>query len=145
MRLAEEESEARRLAHEAIEKARTVGFRQENEDFFFIERSFGDFRDLLELHWEEGEQNKSEALARAEVIACILAAGAGCTLDDYRFSSACRLDLLCNPEGGSLYHLQDFPPQIAPDRRSPRLPVVSKPRSESISVEVCTWHARVAE
>jgi ubiquinone/menaquinone biosynthesis C-methylase UbiE len=100
-RLAEEETEARRVAHEAIDKACTVGFRQRSEEFFFIERSFEDFRDLLELHWEEGEQEKREVLARAEVIARTLAAGAGCTLDDYRFSSACRLDLLCKPEGGS--------------------------------------------
>lgn len=100
-RLAEEETEARRLAHEAIENAGTVGFRQENEDFFYMERSFEDFRDLLELHWEESEQKKLETLARAEAIARTLAAGAGCMLDDYRFRSACRLNLLRKPEDES--------------------------------------------
>ena len=97
-RLAEEDTEARRLAHEAIENAGTVGFRHENEDFFCIERSFEDFRSLLELHWEESEQKKSETLARAEAIARTLAAGTGCTLDDYRFRSACRLNLLRKPK-----------------------------------------------
>jgi ubiquinone/menaquinone biosynthesis C-methylase UbiE len=96
-RLAEEETEARRHAHEAIRNAGTVGFRQESEDFFFIKRSFEDFRYLLDLHWEESEELKRETLARAEAIAHTLAAGASCTIDQYRFQSACRLNLLRKP------------------------------------------------
>ena len=96
-RLVEDETEARRRAHEAIVNARTAGFEAESEDYFHIERSFADYRDLLDVHWEESEQLKAEVLARAELVARKLAAGAGCALDDYRFQSACRVNLLRKP------------------------------------------------
>jgi ubiquinone/menaquinone biosynthesis C-methylase UbiE len=96
-RLAEDETEARQQAHQAIKRAGAVGFRHESEDFFYLERSFKDFRDLLEVHWEESEQRKFEILDHAEEIARKLADGAACALDDYRFQSACRLDLLRKP------------------------------------------------
>ena len=97
-RLVEDETDARQGAQEAIANAVTAGFEAESEDFFFIERSFGDYRDLLDVHWEESEQLKAQVLARAEVIAQKLAAGAGCALDEYRFQSACRLNLLRKPD-----------------------------------------------
>jgi SAM-dependent methyltransferase len=100
-RLVEEETEARRHAQEAIEKAGALGFVQESEDFFYIERSFEDYCELLDTYWEESEQQKRATLDHAEEIARKLAAGAGCTLDDYRFRSACRLNLLRKPEKAS--------------------------------------------
>jgi ubiquinone/menaquinone biosynthesis C-methylase UbiE len=97
-RLAEEETEARRLAHEAIAAAGRTGFEEEKEDFFFLERSLDDFRRLLELFPPEDEQRKRAILARAEETARKLAEGSGCALADYRFRSACRLNLLRKPE-----------------------------------------------
>jgi ubiquinone/menaquinone biosynthesis C-methylase UbiE len=93
-RLAEEEGEARRLAKEAIKRAGSFGFREESEDYFYIERSFDDYRDLLGAYWEESEERKRETLVKAEAITRRLAAAAGCSFDDYRFQSACRLNLL---------------------------------------------------
>ena len=98
-RLAEEETEARRLAHEAIADAGRAGFEEEKEDFFCLERSLDDFRRLLELFPPEDEREARIILARAEKIARKLAEGAGCAPADYRFQSACRLNLLRKPEG----------------------------------------------
>jgi len=100
-RLAEEETEARRNAHDAIADAGRTGLQQENEDFFFIERSLEDFRRLLDLFSAENEQEKLKILARAEKIARALSAGSGCALVDYRFQSACRLNLLRKPDDRS--------------------------------------------
>jgi len=97
-RLVEDETEARLRAHSAIVNADAAGFLRDVEDFFYVERSFEDYRDLLDVHWEESEELKRDTLSRAEVIARKLAAGAGCALDDYRFQSACRLTQLRKPE-----------------------------------------------
>jgi ubiquinone/menaquinone biosynthesis C-methylase UbiE len=96
-RLAEEETEARRLAHEAIADAGRTGFHEKKEDFFYLERSLDDFRKLLELFPPEDEQEMLSISARAEEIARTLSEGSGCTLADYRFQSACRLNLLRKP------------------------------------------------
>lgn len=96
-RLAEEETEARRRAHEAIAGAGRFGFEHEREEFFFVERSFEDFRNLLDVFPPQGDAKKHEVLARAEEIARTLAAGSGCAPADYRFQSACRMNLLRKP------------------------------------------------
>jgi ubiquinone/menaquinone biosynthesis C-methylase UbiE len=96
-RLAEEETEARRQAHQAIAGAEEAGFEQEREEFFFIERSLEDFRKLVNLFTEVGEQEERAILARAEQITRTLAAGAGCAPAEYRFRSACRMNLLRKP------------------------------------------------
>ncbi len=100
-RLAEDETEARRLAHGAIADAGRTGFQEEKEDFFYLERSLEDFRKLLELFPPEDEQETRAILARAEEITRTLSEGIGCALADYRFQSACRLNLLRKPHDRS--------------------------------------------
>lgn len=98
-RLVEDETIARRRAQEVIDDVGASGFERECEGYFYIERSFEDYRDLLDTYWEESEDRKTEILARAEAVARKLVVGADCTFGDYRFQSACRLDLLRKPRG----------------------------------------------
>ena len=71
-----------------------AGFEQEREDFFFLERSLEDFGKLMEVFSETDEDESRAILARAEEITRALAAGVGCAPADYRFQSACRVNLL---------------------------------------------------
>lgn len=92
--LAEEETEIRQHAYLAIKEAVKKGFDKGKEDFFYIERSFEDYENLLNVFFPGDEHEKKEVLDKAFEITRRLADEAGCDPLDYRFQSACRLNLL---------------------------------------------------
>ncbi len=89
-RLAGEEAEAQRQAYRAIREA--PGLALEGEEFFFFERSFADFRALVEHSEPEGR--REEILARGRELTARRAREAGVAFDHFRYRSICRLNVL---------------------------------------------------
>jgi ubiquinone/menaquinone biosynthesis C-methylase UbiE len=92
--LAEEETEIRQHAYQAIKEAVKRGFDSEKEEFFYIERSFEDYENLLNVFFRGDESEKKAVLDKAFEITRRLADEAGCDPLEYRFQSACRVNLL---------------------------------------------------
>lgn len=92
-RLVEEETEARRLAQEAIRAAPSAGFEAVHEGFFYFERSLADYEHLLDVFVDCAEE-RVRCLAEALRIAERLAAAGGVDLTELRLRSICRLSLL---------------------------------------------------
>jgi len=97
-RLVEEESEDRRHAYEVIRNAETVGFVSKDESYFFVERSFRDYLKMLDMYWDRTEREKRAVVSQAEEIVKRLADGSGCSSEDYRLQSACRLNMFRKPD-----------------------------------------------
>ncbi len=92
-RVAGDEAEVQRLAHAAILEAPAQGLEPENEELFYLSRSFADYEHLVAVFVED-EKRLADCLARAREETKRRAAEAGIAFGDVRYRSICRLDVL---------------------------------------------------
>jgi ubiquinone/menaquinone biosynthesis C-methylase UbiE len=93
IRLVEDERDIQRLAFEAIKKAHTFGMENKTEEIVYIERSFTDYVNLLNIFIED-EIERSEYMQEARKVTERLCQAANQTISDYRFKSICRVNVL---------------------------------------------------
>ena len=93
-RLAEEETDIRGRAQEAIQKCPHVGLTIHDTRSFYIERTFADYEKLTDIFFRGNENEKYKLLEKAKEITEQLASEAGCTPEAFIFQSACTLFVL---------------------------------------------------
>jgi len=93
VQLVEDEREIQRLARETVEKSPELGFEIKKEDTIYLERSFADFKGLIEKFIEDKEDAKNYIDSAREVTER-MSTEAGSGFDDYRFKSICTLHVL---------------------------------------------------
>ena len=93
IRLAEDEREIQKRAFEAIKNASRIGFKSKKEEIFYMERSYDDFVNMLNLFVDDDEK-REEYLTRGKEITARFARDAGVSFTDYRFKSICRMNVL---------------------------------------------------
>jgi len=90
--LIENEAEIQRKAYETIQRIPDLGFEMIAEDFYFIERSYDDYLNLVNIFVED-DARKPEILSSAKAITERLARNADIAFEDFRYQSIVRLNL----------------------------------------------------
>lgn len=93
LRLVEDERDIQQLALESIKKAYTFGLENKREEVMYIERSFDDYVNLLNIFVED-EAERSGYLKEARKITERLSREAGISFENYRYKSICRVNVL---------------------------------------------------
>jgi len=93
IRLVEDERDIQRLAFESIKKAHTFGLGNKREEIKYFERSFDDYVNLLKVFVED-EAERNGYLKEAGKITERLSHEAGIPIEDYRYKSICRVNVL---------------------------------------------------
>jgi len=93
VRLVEDERDIQRFAFETIKKAAALGMENKTEEIIYIERSFNDYVNLLNIFIED-ETERNKCLQQARKVTKKLSRSAKQTFNDYRFKSICRLNVL---------------------------------------------------
>jgi ubiquinone/menaquinone biosynthesis C-methylase UbiE len=93
IRLVEDERDIQQLAFESIKKAHTFGLENKSEEIIYVERSFDDYVNLLNIFVED-EAERNGYLKEAGKITEGLSQEAGIPFEDYRFKSICRINVL---------------------------------------------------
>jgi ubiquinone/menaquinone biosynthesis C-methylase UbiE len=91
--LAEDETAELAAAYQAIEKSDLTGFSIERETLYYFERSFEDYRNLVDLFVDD-ETRRQSILKAAEQITRDLAESSHQSFADFRYPSICRVNLL---------------------------------------------------
>jgi ubiquinone/menaquinone biosynthesis C-methylase UbiE len=91
--LVEDEREIQRLARETVEKSPGLGFEIKKEDAIYMERSFEDFKGLIEKFVDDKDAAEGY-IGSARNVTERMSAEAGIGFDDYRFKSICSLHVL---------------------------------------------------
>jgi hypothetical protein len=89
----EDERDVQQLAFESIKKAHTFGLENKKEEIIYVERSFDDYINLLNVFVED-EAERNGYLREARKITEILSQEAGIPFEDYRYKSICRINVL---------------------------------------------------
>ena len=93
LRLVEDERDIQQLAFESIKKAHTFGLENKREEIKYIERSFDDYVNLLNVFVED-EAERNGYLKEAGKITKRLCQEAVIPFEDYRYKSICRVNVL---------------------------------------------------
>jgi ubiquinone/menaquinone biosynthesis C-methylase UbiE len=93
IRLVEDERDIQRAAFETIKKAHTLGMENKTEEIIYIERSFNDYVNLLNIFVKD-ETERNTCLQQARKVTKKLCRAAKQTFEDYRFKSICRVNVL---------------------------------------------------
>jgi len=99
VRLVGDEREIQAKAHQAIKKSCANGFTHKNETLYYFERSYQDYIKCLNIFVDDPEE-RDGYFKQALPIARKMAGDAGVTLEEFRFKSICRLDVI-QKVGGS--------------------------------------------
>jgi ubiquinone/menaquinone biosynthesis C-methylase UbiE len=93
LRLVEDERDIQRLAFESIKKVHTFGLENKKEEIIYVERSFDDYVNLLNVFVDDAAE-RNGYLKEARKITERLNQEAGIPFEDYRFKSICRINVL---------------------------------------------------
>ncbi|MCI0471172.1 MAG: class I SAM-dependent methyltransferase [Candidatus Aminicenantes bacterium] len=95
VRLVGDERKVQKEALKAINNARSFGLEniKEKEAIIYIERSYADYVKLLEIFLPD-EKKRNEILLQAKEITTRLSRAAGISLENFRYKSICRLNIL---------------------------------------------------
>lgn len=93
IRLVEDERDIQQLAFESIKNAHTFGLENKREEIKYIERSFDEYVNMLNVFVED-EAERNGYLKEAEKITKRLSREAGIPFKDYRYKSICRVNVL---------------------------------------------------
>jgi SAM-dependent methyltransferase len=93
IRLVEDERDIQRLAFESIKKAHTFGLENKREEIMYIERSFDDYVNLLNVFVDDAAE-RDGCIKEAREITERLSREAGIAFEDYRYKSICRINVL---------------------------------------------------
>lgn len=93
IRIVEDEREIQRHAYEAIKNASSIGLESVEEKMIYIERSFEDCVKLLNTFIDD-EKKRNEYLARSREVTEKICRDVGVGIEDYRFKSICRVNVL---------------------------------------------------
>ena len=93
VRLVEDERDIQQQAFEWIKKAASLGLENEKEEIFYIERSFEDYVNILNVFVDD-ETERNECLEKAREITAKLSQETGVPFEDYRYKSICRVNVL---------------------------------------------------
>jgi SAM-dependent methyltransferase len=93
LRLVVDERDIQRLAFESIKKAHTFGLKNKREEIIYIERSFDDYVNVLNIFVEDEAERKGY-LREAGKITERLSREAGIPIEGYRYKSICRINVL---------------------------------------------------
>ena len=93
LQLVEDERDIQRQAFESIKKAHTFGLENKRKEIMYIERSFDDYVNLLNVFVED-EAERNGYLKKAGKITERLSREAGIPIEDYRYKSICRINVL---------------------------------------------------
>lgn len=100
IRLVEDEREIQKLAYETIKKASSIGLENTKEEIVYLERSLADYAKLLDIFVDDEEERK-EYLNRSREVTSQLCRDAGLSIDEYRFKSICRINVLRKGRGAA--------------------------------------------
>jgi ubiquinone/menaquinone biosynthesis C-methylase UbiE len=93
IRLVEDERDIQRLAFESIKKAHTFGLENKREEIIYVERSFDDYVNILNVFVDD-EAERNGYLREARKITERLSQEAGIPFENYRYKSICRVNVL---------------------------------------------------
>ena len=93
IRLAEDEASIQAKAYDQLKQAEHIGFRWKAETFYYLERSFDDYVTLIETTYAD-PQMKKVVLGKARAKVKKACKDAGVSLDQYRYRSICRINIL---------------------------------------------------
>lgn len=93
LRLVEDERDIQQAAFESIKKAHTFGFENKREEIIYIKRSFDDYVNLLNVFVDNAAE-RNGYLKEAKKITEKLSREAGIPIEDYRYKSICRINVL---------------------------------------------------
>ena len=90
--LADDETEMLAAAYQAIETSEIAGFSIESERLYYFERSFEDYRNIVQIFIDD--EKRESILVEAEEITKKLAADSDISFEEFRYPSICRVNLL---------------------------------------------------
>lgn len=96
IRLVEDEREIQKQAYAALLRAEEAGLRLGDESFVYWERSLDDFRQLLDVFVPEPEK-RAEYVRQAEELVAERVDGEASAVEQARFRSICRVNVLHKP------------------------------------------------
>ncbi len=88
-RLIDEEAEIQAKAYEALRAARRIGLEMKSEEIIYVERSFADYLNLLEIFVED-DKRRGEVRELAKRVTERLCMQARMSFEDHRYRSICR-------------------------------------------------------
>lgn len=91
--LVEDERDIQKCAYEAIKNAPAFGLKETDEKMFYFERSLMDYGDLLNLFVDDKTQ-RDDFMTQATEKTKRFAGEAGIAINDYRYKSICRVNIL---------------------------------------------------
>lgn len=93
IRLVDDEREVQQLAKKMIDNAPGFDFKHIKEEMFYFERSLVDYGNILDKFVDD-EEKRNECRAQAKKITERLSKESGTTIDDYRYRSIGRINVL---------------------------------------------------
>jgi SAM-dependent methyltransferase len=93
IRLVEDERNIQQQAFESIKNAHTFGLENKREEIKYFERSFDDYVNILNVNVED-EAERNGYLKEARKITERLSREAGIPIEDFRYKSICRVNVL---------------------------------------------------
>jgi SAM-dependent methyltransferase len=96
IRLVEDERKVQHSAYDAIKNAGALGLESRLEETYYFERSFADYSHCLQVFVDD-DTKRNEYLSEARKLTETLSRAARVTVEDYRFKSIARLNVLQKP------------------------------------------------
>jgi len=93
IRLVEDEREIQKLAFDAIKNASSIGLENKKEEILYLERSYDNYLNILNVFVDD-EKERKEYTVQAKKVATQLAKDANLSIEDYRFKSIARVNVL---------------------------------------------------
>ena len=93
VRFEADEAEIQAMVYRILQDANRYGFTMKVEETYFLERSFADFKKLIEIFVDD-EVRRTDIIAQAKTVTEQFCRESGTRFEDYRYRSICRLNIL---------------------------------------------------
>ncbi len=101
VRLEVDEAEIQAKVYRMLLDANRYGFTMRTEETYFLERSFADFKKLIEVFVDD-EVRRADIIAQARIVTEQLCRENNVSFESFRYRSICRMNILEKVESGSI-------------------------------------------
>jgi len=101
VRLEADEAEIQAKIYRMLQDANRYGFTMKTEETYFLERSFADFKKLIEVFVDD-EVRKADIISKARIVTEQLGRENNVDFESFRYKSICRMNILEKVVSGSI-------------------------------------------
>ena len=101
VRLDVDEAEIQAKVYRMLQDANRYGFTMKTEETYFLERSFADFKKLIEVFVDD-EVRKADIISKARIVTEQLSRENNVDFESFRYKSICRMNILEKVVSGSI-------------------------------------------